>query len=99
VEGRQGLHVRGADEVAQIARPQLVLLTSGDRRPDFIGRSENLVDDFNVARARFGLRPKDGMPHKHKGKHGHYREYYTPETRQRVADLFAVDIDEFGYEF
>ncbi len=90
---------RGADEVAQIARPQLVLLTSGDRRPDFIGRAENMVDDFNVARERFGLRPKDAMPHKHKGTHGHYRDYYTPETRQRVADLFAVDIDEFGYEF
>ncbi len=90
---------RGADEVERIAMPQLVFLTSGSRRPDFIGRSENIVEDFNVARARLGLRPKERMPHAHKGKHGHYRDYYTPATRQRVAELFAVDIDEFGYEF
>ncbi len=30
---------------------------------------------------------------------GHYRELYTPASKQRVADVFADTIEAFGYEF
>ena len=30
---------------------------------------------------------------------GHYRELYTPTSKQRVADVFADTIEAFGYEF
>jgi len=34
-----------------------------------------------------------------KGVRPPYRDYYTPETRDRVAHLFARTIDHFGYVF
>ena len=30
---------------------------------------------------------------------GHYRELYTPASRERVATVFADTIEAFGYEF
>jgi hypothetical protein len=34
-----------------------------------------------------------------KSHHRDYREYYSPETRQRVAAMYALDISLFQYEF
>jgi hypothetical protein len=28
-----------------------------------------------------------------------YRQFYTPELRDRVARLYRRDIEQFGYEF
>lgn len=69
-----------------------------DRRiVDFVGRYETLGSDFDQVMRRLNLDLT--LPHLNRTTHDDYRAYYTPESRQRVAELWAVDIANFGYEF
>ncbi len=91
--------LRGMDEVQRLRLPQIEILTAGDRVADFMGRTENYFDDVNKVRAKLGLPVEAELPHKHRGSHGPYRDYYTPKTRDKVAEVFKPDLDAFGYEF
>jgi hypothetical protein len=66
---------------------------------DFIGRYEELEDDFQEACKKIGIScPK--LPHKRQAKdRSAYRLYYTDTTAQIVADHFETDIEMFGYSF
>jgi hypothetical protein len=73
------------------------------KKVDFVGRYENLENDFKVVANELGLETGVTLPRlnsknsRRKGRH--YTEFYTKETRDLIAEIYAEDIKMFGYKF
>ena len=91
--------MEGPERFERLRTPQLGYLKTPRRRADFIGRTESFTDDLAAVCELLGVEPPPEEPHRNAGPGGSYREHYTPEMRERVAELFARDLAEFGYEF
>lgn len=65
---------------------------------DFIGKFENLNNDFLYITEQIGLKNLK-LPHINKTKHKNYREYYNNHTRKLIEEKFKEDIELFNYEF
>lgn len=65
---------------------------------DRIGRFENLEGDLRAIGRDLGFYVRD-LPHLNRSPRGNYRRYYDAETRAFVAEHFAPEIEQFGYEF
>jgi hypothetical protein len=65
---------------------------------DYIGRYENLQKDFDTICCSLRLEKKE-LPHTNSSKHIDYREYYTTEMVDYVAETHKRTIDIFGYGF
>jgi hypothetical protein len=66
---------------------------------DFVGRFENLQQDFEMI-SRHHLDFKDPiLPHSGKTEKDHYSFYYDSETIEMVAQKYSIDIKNFGYTF
>jgi hypothetical protein len=95
-----GFVLEGTLKMPKVARPQLrTLTTPRGRQVDFIGRTEHFDRDLAIVRQRLGLPPFEPVPRRNATSHGHYSEYYDDRTRARVAEVFADDIEAFGYTF
>jgi len=71
----------------------------GEIAADFVGRYERLADDFRIVQQRTGL-PDIELPRLQAARTAaRYAAYYTPRTRDIVAERFGRDIEMFGYEF
>lgn len=65
---------------------------------DYVGRFENLQGDFDEVCRRIG-RSSTSLPHLKPSTHGHYRDYYSAQSRDIIAHHFARDIRHLGYDF
>ena len=65
---------------------------------DFIGRFENLEEDFHYICEKIGL-SNIKLPHENITRHKHYIKYYDDETRGIVAEIYVKDIKFFNYKF
>lgn len=79
--------------------PQVEYVLDAAGRPivDFLARFETLDRDWQVVRARLGI--EADLPVRMRSVHRPYAEYYGPDTRAMVAEIYAGDIDAFGYRF
>jgi hypothetical protein len=69
---------------------------------DFLGRFEALEQDFKRALAQIGLRYDRSLPRAKSGirkSATHYRDFYSEETRDLVANWYQREIALLDYEF
>jgi hypothetical protein len=71
---------------------------SGEVVVDYVGRFENLQNDFDVVCDKIGM-DTPSLPRALETQHEHYTEYYDSETREHVGLRYKEDIEYFGYEF
>jgi len=75
-----------------------ILNDDGKLFVDFIGRYENLQQDFGKVCDNIGL-PRQVLLHTNKTRHRPYWDCYDENTKNIVATKYKKDIEYFGYEF
>ena len=65
---------------------------------DFIGRFENLHDDFSKVCKKIGV-SSELHHHVFRTKHKHYSEYYDPYLKDYVSKKYEEEIEYFNYKF
>ena len=91
--------MEGPERFGRLRTPQLRYLRTKDKKADFIGRTETFSDDFRAVCERLGIEPPPQEPRRNAGPSSSYRDQFTGPMKDRVAELFKADLDEFGYEF
>lgn len=76
---------------------EIITDANGKLIVDFIGRYENLEQDFQ--RICQTLNIKASLPYLNGSVHRDYRLYYTESTKKLVEEYFQEDIKLFGYTF
>lgn len=72
----------------------------GKLLPDFIGKFEDLKEDFEKACKKAGIKNPPKLPHKNPSKRkGNYKDYYDKETRRLVQKRYKKDFELFDYGF
>jgi uncharacterized protein YozE (UPF0346 family) len=70
---------------------------SGKVIVDFIGRYENLSEDFQIVCDKLNLNAS--LPHANKSQRKTYQKYYNPHTRKVLEECYQEDIEFFNYTF
>ena len=73
------------------------LYRHGRRLPTYVGRLENMDRDWS--RLVSSLDSSHPLPHLNSSRHRHWSEYYRDAAlRQRIADRYRSDFENFGYD-
>jgi len=70
---------------------------SGSLLVDFVGKFENLEEDFQKVCDSLNVNFK--LEYRMKVDHKPYQEYYNQEMIDFVSDFYSKDIEYFGYDF
>jgi len=100
VETQDTIKKEKVDYVKSIAFNQLDYLKDRDGNigVDFIGRFENLQEDYNKVMTTIGL-PERTLKHINKYERNDYRKYYSDKDIEKVFQLYKRDIEYFNYTF
>lgn len=71
----------------------------GNEIVDFVGRLEQLQQDWQTVCKRLHFAPNIMKQHANRGAHDPWKDYYTPETKKIVADRFGAFIERYKYQF
>lgn len=75
-----------------------MLNTSDNHTVDFIGKFENIQNDFNTVCDLINV-TKTCLPHTNKSNHEHYSVYYDDETQKLITDHHIRDLEQYNYDF
>ena len=80
--------------------PQVSYLTDPNGRllVDFLGKVECIERDWDTVRASLGQGLPD-LPERMRSTHAHYSSYYDNELRDICSEIYAEDVNQFGYTF
>lgn len=80
--------------------PQFVWICDSEKRliADFVGRFETLDQDLASISRTIAI-DLSSLDHRNVTEHRPYGEYYTAKSRDIVAQVYARDLDLFGYTF
>lgn len=74
----------------------LIHREDGSCKVDFVGRFENLAEEYRVIQEKYGYDP---LPHFNRSVASErWRDAYTEETANLVYEKFRLDFETFGYE-
>ena len=96
--GRAGSRIRRH----MMPQHRFVYNEEGKLLVDYVGRFENLGEDFDYICDRVGLNQTSlawTNSSQDTEKRRDYRSYYDEETYQMVKDFYRRDIEYFGYDF
>lgn len=81
-------------------QPQNLLLTDDQGRllTDYVGRAERMQESYDEIARRIGI-PTTTLQRVNSSKRRDYREYYDAELIERVAEIYARDLELFDYRF
>jgi len=65
---------------------------------DFIGKFENLDQDFKYIQEQIGIK-KVPLPHINRTRHSDYQNHYSDFSAALIAEHYREDIEYFGYQF
>ncbi len=82
-------------------RPQVEFLKGQNEKIelDYIGRFENIENDFDYIRKRLGVKTELLYVNRTKSKRDPYQTYYSDEIREIAAEVYKEDIEAFDYKF
>lgn len=73
-----------------------VFSRNGEKLIDFVGRFENLTNDFNKVCKRLDI--ECSLPFKNKSNNNDYEKLYTINSKKEVKKIWGKDISKFGYK-
>jgi hypothetical protein len=87
-------------DMSTVVQSDYVVDLHGRLIVDFIGRYENLSDDFAEVCRRIGIKPPR-LLHSRRAddRQWDYRAYYSDRSAQLVADHYSADVERFQYRF
>jgi hypothetical protein len=96
-------HYVNSDAVETFAtKNQRIYRLKGEVAVDRVLRYESLADELAAVWKELDLPGEPDLPHAKSGTRPRgpsYRSYYDDASRERVATLFALPIQDLGYEF